>query len=176
MKRSQDMSEGKVRLELFFESSGTAHMGFIPRRSDCKLVPLREVFCHLRKPNCPKSPKLWCRKNCLLLYNAPAHRCVVVHNELAKQQVTVLPHPPYSSELAKTSPPTVKLLCTYMAVGDWSLTYLCNRCICNISLISRFWLLVNKWHHPLLKVACPECCTQRLRRYSLSPANSLVGA
>jgi hypothetical protein len=130
-------------LELFFESSGTVHMEFIPRRSDCKQVPLRGGHCHLPKPNCPKSPKLWCRKNCLLLYNnAPAHRSVVVHEELAKQQVSVLPHPPYSPELAKTPPSTVKLLCAYMAVGDWSLTYLRNRCLCNSSLISRFWLLV----------------------------------
>ncbi|PNF25994.1 hypothetical protein B7P43_G06385, partial [Cryptotermes secundus] len=40
-------------------------------------------------------------KNWLLLHdNAPAHRPVLVQEELARQQVTVLPHPPYSPDLA----------------------------------------------------------------------------
>jgi histone-lysine N-methyltransferase SETMAR len=38
--------------------------------------------------------------NWLLLHdNAPAHRSVLVQEELAKQQVTILPHPPYSLDL-----------------------------------------------------------------------------
>ncbi|PNF21867.1 hypothetical protein B7P43_G05278 [Cryptotermes secundus] len=41
------------------------------------------------------------RKNWLLLHdNAHAHRSVPVQEELSRQQVAVLPHPPYSPDLA----------------------------------------------------------------------------
>jgi transposase len=36
----------------------------------------------------------------LIYDNAPAYRSVLVEEKLAKQQVTVLPHPPYSPDLA----------------------------------------------------------------------------
>ncbi|UYV78645.1 hypothetical protein LAZ67_16002263 [Cordylochernes scorpioides] len=36
----------------------------------------------------------------LLQYNAPAHRDIIVQDYLAKHSVSVLPHPPYSSDIA----------------------------------------------------------------------------
>jgi hypothetical protein len=48
-----------------------------------------------------KCPEVWHRKNWLLLCNnAPAHRAVHVQEEMAGQQATILPHPPYSPHLA----------------------------------------------------------------------------
>ena len=50
-----------------------------------------------------KRPEKW-RTNCwfLLHDNAPAHRLVSVKDFLAKNNVTTLEHPPYSTDLAPT--------------------------------------------------------------------------
>jgi hypothetical protein len=86
-------------LELFFDSSGIVHMEFIPGATVNK-HPYKEILRHLCNSICHKCLELWRRKNWLLLNdNAPAHHSVLVQEELAKQQVTVLPHPPYSPDL-----------------------------------------------------------------------------
>jgi hypothetical protein len=74
---------------------------FIPEGATVNKHRYKEILCRLRDSIRRKRSKLWCRKNWLLLYkNAPAHRSVLVQEELAKQQVTVLPHLPYSPDLA----------------------------------------------------------------------------
>jgi hypothetical protein len=86
-------------LELLFNSSGIVHMKFIPGVTVNK-HRYKEILHHLCNSIHRKHPELWCRKNWLLPHNtAPAHCSVFVHEELAKQ-VTVLPHPPYSPDLA----------------------------------------------------------------------------
>jgi hypothetical protein len=78
-------------LELFFDLSGIVHMEFIPGATVNKHL-YKEILRCLRSSVRHKRPELWHRKNWLLLHdNAPV---------LAKQQVTVLPHPPYSPDLA----------------------------------------------------------------------------
>jgi histone-lysine N-methyltransferase SETMAR len=86
--------------ELFFNSSGIVHMKFIPAGATVNKHCYREVLRHLCNSVSRKRPEPWCRKNWLLLHdNAPAHLSVLVQEELAKQQVTILPHPPYSPDL-----------------------------------------------------------------------------
>jgi histone-lysine N-methyltransferase SETMAR len=76
-------------------------MEFIPEGTTVNKHRYKEIINRLRYSIHRKRPELWCRKNWLLLhYNAPAHRSVFVQEGLAKQQVTVLPHPPYSPDLA----------------------------------------------------------------------------
>jgi histone-lysine N-methyltransferase SETMAR len=88
-------------LEQFFDSSGIIHMEFIPERVTLNKHRYEEILHRLRSSIRCKRPELWRRKNWLLLHdNAPAHRSVLVQEELAKQQVTVLPHPPYSPDPA----------------------------------------------------------------------------
>jgi histone-lysine N-methyltransferase SETMAR len=85
-------------LELFFDSSGIVHVEFIPEGVTVNKHCYKEILRRLRNSI---RPELWRRKNWLLLHdNAPAHRSVLVQEELAKQQITVLPHPPYSPDLA----------------------------------------------------------------------------
>jgi hypothetical protein len=84
-------------LELFFDLHGIH-----PRKSNCKQALLQGILRCLRISICHKPPDLWRRKNWLLLHDkAPAHHFVFVQEELAKQQVTVLPHPPYPPYLAQ---------------------------------------------------------------------------
>jgi histone-lysine N-methyltransferase SETMAR len=99
-KPRQDRSKGKVMLELFFDSSGIVHMEFIAEGVTVNKHHCKEVHrCLCSSVHC-KHPKLWCRKNWLLLHdNAAAHRPVLVQEVLAKQQVIILPHPPYSTDL-----------------------------------------------------------------------------
>lgn len=97
----QDRSKGKVMLELFFDSLGIVHMEFIPQGATVNKTRYKEILRRLRDSIRRKRPELWRRKNWLLLHdNAPAHRSVLVQEELARQQITVLPHPPYSPDLA----------------------------------------------------------------------------
>jgi hypothetical protein len=88
-------------LELFFDSSGIIHMEFIPGGATVNKHRYKEILRLLCSSICRKRPELWSRKNWLLIHdNAPAHHSVLVQEELAKQQVTVFPHPPHSPDLA----------------------------------------------------------------------------
>ena len=100
-KLQQDRSKDRVMLELFFDSLEIVHMEFIPDRITVNKTHYKEILCHLCDWICRKHPELWHRKNWLLLKDsAPAHYSVLVQEELAREQVTVLPHLPYSPDLA----------------------------------------------------------------------------
>ena len=61
----------------------------------------KKILGRLRVSARSKRPELWRRKNWLLVHdNAPEHRSVLVQEGLARQQVTVLPHPLYVPDLA----------------------------------------------------------------------------
>jgi hypothetical protein len=61
----------------------------------------KEILRRLRNSIHHKHPELWHRKNWLLLYDSvPTHHSVLVQEELAEQQVTILPHPPYLPDFA----------------------------------------------------------------------------
>ena len=82
-------------LELFFDSNGIVHMDFIPDGATVNKTH-KEIFGLLHDSICHKRPELWRTKNWLLQQeNTPAHCSVLVLEELIRQQVTVLPHPPY---------------------------------------------------------------------------------
>ncbi|KAJ4427945.1 hypothetical protein ANN_23957 [Periplaneta americana] len=74
---------------------------FIPQGATVDKILYKEILGCLSNSIRRKRPELWHRKNWLLLHdNAPAHRSILVQEELARQQVAVLPHPPYSPDLA----------------------------------------------------------------------------
>ncbi|KAJ4450961.1 hypothetical protein ANN_02396 [Periplaneta americana] len=77
------------------------HPEFIPQGATVDKILYKEILGRLRNSISRKRPELWHRKNWLLLHdNAPAHRSILVQEELPRQQVAVLPHPPYSPDLA----------------------------------------------------------------------------
>jgi histone-lysine N-methyltransferase SETMAR len=70
-------------------------MEFFPEGAAVNTHRYKEILRRLCNSVRRKRPELWRRKNWLLLHdNAPALRSELV------QQVTVLPHPPYSPDLA----------------------------------------------------------------------------
>ncbi|KAJ4425780.1 hypothetical protein ANN_27405 [Periplaneta americana] len=74
---------------------------FIPQGATVDKILYKEILGRISNSIRRKRPELWHRKNWLLLHdNAPAHRSILVQEELARQQVAVLPHPPYSPDLA----------------------------------------------------------------------------
>ena len=76
-------------------------MEFIPEDATVNKIHYEEILGRLRDSIRRKRPEFWHRKNWLLLHdNAPAHRSVFVQEELARQQVIVLSHPPHSPDFA----------------------------------------------------------------------------
>jgi hypothetical protein len=72
-------------LELFFISSETVHVKFIPEEVIANKLCYKEVLCCLCSLYCYKHPELWSRKNWLLLRDdAPVHHSVPVQEELTK--------------------------------------------------------------------------------------------
>jgi transposase len=102
--KKEETMTGQVKrqgnAQTVFELIWKCSRGIHPRRSDCKQARYKEILCCLCNSIRCKRPELWRRKNCLLLHdNTPAHRTVLVQEELTKQEVTVFTHPPYSSDL-----------------------------------------------------------------------------
>ena len=76
-------------------------MEFIPEGANIHKTRYKEILGRFRDSIHLKRPELWCKKNWLLLDdNVPAYRSVLVQEELARQQITTFPHPPYSPDLA----------------------------------------------------------------------------
>jgi len=82
-------------LELFFASQGIVHMELISKEATVNKTRYKEILRLIRESIRRKGPELWRRKNWILLHdNAPAHRSILV------QEINVLSHNPYSSDLA----------------------------------------------------------------------------
>ena len=61
----------------------------------------QQVLARLRDAVRRKRPELWENQTSMLHhYNAPAHASHLIRSYLAKHQTSVVPHPPYSSDLA----------------------------------------------------------------------------
>ena len=76
-------------------------MEFIPEDATVNKSHYKEILGLLRDSIRRKRPELWRKKNWLLIHdNVPAHLSVLVQEQLARQQVTVLPHLPYTHVLA----------------------------------------------------------------------------
>jgi len=85
----------------FFDIKGIVHKEFVPTgrtvnsRFDC------DILWRLREKVRRHRPQLW-REETWLLYhdNAPSHTSILTHQFLAKNKIAVIPHPPYSPNLA----------------------------------------------------------------------------
>ena len=85
----------------FFDASGVVHHEYLPEGSTVNRTYYNEVLKRLRDANRRKRPEL--RKSGDWFFhhdNAPAHSALKLREFLAKHSITVLPHPPYSPDLA----------------------------------------------------------------------------
>ena len=61
----------------------------------------QEVLARLREAVRRKRPEFWENQTWMLHHdNAPAHASLLICSYLAKHQTSVVPHPPYSPDLA----------------------------------------------------------------------------
>ncbi|UYV78740.1 hypothetical protein LAZ67_16002617 [Cordylochernes scorpioides] len=96
-----DKSKGKVMLVVFFDYQGLVYYEFIKEGHTINKQVYKEILVRLRDAIRRKRNKLFKSKQWKLIQdNTPAHRAIIVQDYLAKHSVSVLPHPPYSSDIA----------------------------------------------------------------------------
>ena len=90
----------KVML-VFFDWQGIIHHEFVPRGQTVNKEFYIAVLKHLGEAVRRKRPQLWTNQSRVLHHNnAPAHSSFLVRNFLAKNEMTVVPQPPYSPDLS----------------------------------------------------------------------------
>ena len=91
----------KVFLVVFFDWKGIVHHEIVPRGQMVNKHLYQEVLARLRDAVRRKKPELWENQTWMLHHdNAPAHTSLVNRSYMAKYQTSVVPHPPYSPDLA----------------------------------------------------------------------------
>ncbi|UYV67517.1 hypothetical protein LAZ67_5001062 [Cordylochernes scorpioides] len=99
-KARQVRSNVKVLLTVFFDCRGVVHHEFLPQGRTVNKEYYLQVMRNLREAIRQKRPDLWKNKNWLLHHdNAPAHTSLLVRDFLAKNNILMMPQPPYSSDL-----------------------------------------------------------------------------
>jgi len=86
---------------VFFDWKGIVHHEFVPRGQMVNKQLYQEVLAHLRDAVRRKRPELWENQTWMLHHNnVPAHTSLLICSYLAKHQTSIVPHPPYSLDLA----------------------------------------------------------------------------
>lgn len=100
-KARQVKSKVKSMLLVFFDTKGIVHKEFVPPNQTVNSTYYCDVLRRLRENVRRRRPELWRRGNWMLHHdNAPCHTSLFTTNFLAKNKMTVVPHPPYSPDLA----------------------------------------------------------------------------
>jgi hypothetical protein len=85
----------------FFDVKGILHEEFVPTGQTVNSEFYCEVLRRLRENVRRRRPKLWREQTWLRHHdNAPSRTSVFTHQFLAKNKMTVIPHPPYCPDLA----------------------------------------------------------------------------
>jgi hypothetical protein len=88
-------------LIIFFDICGIVHKEFVPPGQTVNGKVYYEVLRRLRENVRCKQPEMWKYGNWLLHHdNEPAHTSFVVREFLTKNNMTTVPHPTYSPDLA----------------------------------------------------------------------------
>ena len=100
-KAHKQKSKLKTMMSCFFDQEGIVHWEFVPPgmtvNAHFYCAVLRRLHENVRR----KRPQKWQNQNLIIHHdNAPAHRSFKVLQFLAKNYMTVIPHPPYSPDLA----------------------------------------------------------------------------
>ena len=84
----------------FFDQEGIVHREFFPPAMTVNADFYCDVLRKLRENVRRKRPQKWQNQNLINHDNAPAHRSFRVSQFLAKNNMTVILHPPHSPDLA----------------------------------------------------------------------------
>jgi hypothetical protein len=99
--RPKKARQVKSMLIAFFDIDGLVHHEYVPRGQTVNKEFYKTVLQHLHDAVHRHRPEKWCSSNWILHHcNAPAHRAVTTNEFLAKHNLSLLPHPPYSPDLA----------------------------------------------------------------------------
>ena len=100
-KARQVRSNIKSMLICFFDQKGIVHKEFVPHDQTVNAAFYVKVLKRLRENVRRKRPDQW-QNNTRLLHhdNAPAHAALLTRRFLTDNNMTVVPHPPYSPDLA----------------------------------------------------------------------------
>jgi len=100
-KARQVRSNVKTMLICFFDVRGIVHKEFVPPGQTVNQEFYLGVLRRLRENVRRKRPDLWRSGDWFLHHdNAPAHTALSVRQFLTSQGMTLIPHPPYSPDLA----------------------------------------------------------------------------
>jgi histone-lysine N-methyltransferase SETMAR len=99
-KARMSRSQVQTMFVCFFDHKGIVHYEFIAQGQTVNQQCYLEVLTRLRESLRRKRPGLWPDKWILQHDNAPAHDALRVREFLAKNFITKMDHPPYSSDLA----------------------------------------------------------------------------
>ena len=100
-KARQVRSKIKALLTVFFDASGVVHHEYLPEGSIVNQTYYNEVLKRLRDAIRRKRPELRRSGDWFFHHdNAPVHSALRAREFLVKHSITVLPHPPYSPDLA----------------------------------------------------------------------------
>ena len=88
-------------LVVFSDWKGIVNHEFVPCGQMVNEQLYQEVLSRLRDGVRRKRPELWENQTGMLHHdNTPTHASLFISSYLAKHQTSVVPHPPYSSDLA----------------------------------------------------------------------------
>jgi len=84
----------------FFDIKGIVHKEFVPKGQTVNSGFYCEVLQRLRERVQRHRPQLWREQTWLLHHDNASHTAILTHQFLAKNKIAVIPHPPYSPDLA----------------------------------------------------------------------------
>ena len=100
-KGQMSQSKIKVLLVVFFDWKDIVHHEFVPHDQMVNKQLYQEVLVRLRDTVHRKRPEMWENETWMLHHkNALAHASLLIRSYLAKQKTSIVPHPPYSPDLA----------------------------------------------------------------------------
>jgi len=100
-KAKQVRSNIKSMLICFFDQKGIVHKEFVPPGQTVNAAFYVQVLRHLWEDVRRKRPNQWQNNTWLLHHdNAPVHAVPLTRRFLTDNNMTVVPHPPYSPDLA----------------------------------------------------------------------------
>jgi hypothetical protein len=100
-KARQVRSNVKTMLMVFFDIQGLVHCEFVPAGQTVNQHYYKEVLLRLREKVRRQRSQLFQSGRWLLHHdNAPAHTALSIQEFLAEKKIPVVPHPPYSPDLA----------------------------------------------------------------------------